>query len=104
VCGPASRAAPAGSRSSDRNFPKGFGLTAATDLRLQLTPTTEISAVGPGQTWCQSEREAVRDPSALHLLLTLTDDRRAHPHNALPFAGEHPSKYVGAGGVAPGRR
>jgi hypothetical protein len=37
-------------------------------------------------------------------LLTLAEDRRAHPHNAFPFAGEHPSKYVGAGGVASGRR
>jgi hypothetical protein len=32
VRGRASRAAPARSRSSDRSFPKGFGLTAATNL------------------------------------------------------------------------
>jgi hypothetical protein len=33
-------------------------------------------------------------------LLTLTDDRRAHPQNALPFAGDHPSKYVVAVRIA----
>jgi len=60
---PASRAAPASSRSSDHNFPNGFGLTAATDLRQQRTPTTATSAVAPAQTWWQSEREAVRNPS-----------------------------------------
>jgi hypothetical protein len=48
---------------STATSPNGFGLTAATDLRLQLTPITEISAVVPGQTWCQSKREAVRNPS-----------------------------------------
>jgi hypothetical protein len=44
-------------------FPRA-GLTAVTESSQQCTPTTEISAVVPGQTWCQSEREAVRDPSA----------------------------------------
>jgi hypothetical protein len=67
--------------SFDRNFPNGFGLTAATDRRLHLTPITEISAVVPAQTRCQSEREAVRNPSALHTLLTLTADRLTRPRS-----------------------
>jgi hypothetical protein len=50
--------------------PRGRGLTAATDLRLQATRATERSAVVPGQTWCQSEREVRRNPSALPELLS----------------------------------
>jgi hypothetical protein len=62
-------------------LPNGLGLTAATDLRLQLTPTTEISAVVPGQTWCQSEREVRRNPSrrALPPTLTVGADRCHRP-------------------------
>jgi hypothetical protein len=40
------------------------------------TRSTERSAVVPGQTWCQSEREAVRDPSSLGVATHARDGAR----------------------------
>ena len=46
-------------------------------------PNHRDSAVVPGQTWCQSEREAVRDPSSLGAadrpITTTSGEPRQHP-------------------------